>query len=192
MNLCECVIIQCDLQMLLNVVVVVVVCRCHCRHNGDSFDPLIWFCVMAIIIRYDERRHQDHDHDAWMIEIYHCDYTNTTRLQNFLNQWICKLYTFLTHVLCPMNEQKADLLHFFPPSSSATTKIHFMGNETCTTIYMQQNTVYWLGEREERNASSMFISFLSCTLTLYLQCSTHLLYYCCCFVFCFFRLVLNA
>lgn len=66
---------------------------------------------------------------------------------DYLNQWICKLY-----VSCqPMNEQKAYLLYFCCVFfSHPTTKIHFMAKEACTTIYMQQNSIYMYWQRECR------------------------------------------
>lgn len=68
-----CAVIQCDLQMLLNVVVVVCVVIVGIT---DPFDQLIWFRVF----HYRSETKEDIKTTITMHEWskYHCDYTNTT------------------------------------------------------------------------------------------------------------------
>lgn len=162
--------------------------RCHCRHNGPV-RPIDMIPRIPLSFR-NERRHQDHDHDAWMIEIplrlhqYYLYATTISWINEYANcihslrMWVCVWVYELSHEWMKARSSSFFLSVCLQPRKSNLWAMKHVQQFTCNQIVCMRID----REREERNTCSMFISFLSCTLTLYLRCSTHLLYYCWCFV----------
>lgn len=148
----------------------------HCRHNGLIRPIDIILRIFTIIRLKTTTKTTATTMHEWLK--YHC---GDIRLPFFLlNQWICKLYIFITRACMCACELSHEWTKDLSSSFFFNQQIHFMGKETCTTIYMQQN-LYWQKEEEKKYMFNVYFS--SCTLTLYLNVQ-HLLCYCCCFVFC--------
>lgn len=169
--------------------------RCHCRHNGPV-RPIDMIPRIPLSFR-NERRHQDHDHDAWMIEIplrlhqYYLYATTISWINEYANcihslrMWVC----VSVRVVPWMN--KSPIFFIFFVCLSATTKIHFMGNETCTTIYMQPNSVYAYWQREKRGIPVQCLFLFCLALSRFICDVQHICYITVDVLLFFFRLFIS-
>lgn len=187
-NLSVCIyvcvaMIQCDLQMLLNVDVVVVVVIVGIT---DSFDQLIWFCVF----RYHSKRKTDIKTTitmAWMIEIplrlHQCSSTRSLFLESMNMQivYICYACVSVSHEWTKARSSSFLLLFLCNHENPLYGQWNMYNNLHATKCIDRASE----RAEERRNTCSVLISFWSCTLTLYLRCSTHLFYYLLLFCFLF-------
>lgn len=141
LSICIYVYVCCDSMWSPNVAECRRRLRCHCRHNGPV-RPIDMIPRIPLSFR-NERRHQDHDHDAWMIEIplrlhqYYLYATTIFWINEYANCihslriWVC----VSVRVVPWMN--KSPIFFIFFVCLSATTKIHFMKHVqqfTCNQI----------------------------------------------------------